>query len=130
MTKRGIMISMKKAKNLTLETVGLMTPRGRLLFFTVVTTIVLFTPAVWPVKVSIWQQLKIPSPSIGLTRAYRRLLHGDFLGAWDQNKLIYAVVAIGGGVLVRDAISLTSKSREFKTENPNATDPDSQSLFS
>ena len=88
---------------LFIETIGLQTPRGRLLFALVLSIVIfLYNPAQWPVQLSIWSLLGIPSPSIGLTRAYYEVLHLRFIDAWELNALIYVVVAIGCLVLVRD----------------------------
>jgi len=101
---------MKKHTNdigrLLIETIGLSTPRGRILFFIALSTIIFLVPAKWPFTFSLWQHLGIASPSIGLTRAYRFVLHGDFSEAWRQNKLIYAVVIVGGTLLIKDALTL------------------------
>lgn len=91
---------------LLLEVVGLSSPRGRLIFFVLISTIIFVAPAKWPFTFSVWQHLGIASPSIGLSRAYRFLLHGDFARAWQQNKLIYAVVIIGGILLIKDTLKI------------------------
>jgi hypothetical protein len=84
----------------------LQTARGRLLFFAVISLLIFVAPYEWLGRLSIWQALNIPSPSIGLTRAYHLLLHGDFEGAWQRNKLIFVVIAIGLFILVRDILTV------------------------
>ena len=74
--------------------------------FGIVTCLVVVVPYDWLAHLSLWQALGIPSPSIGLTRAYWKLLHFDPVGAWERNKLIYAVLAIGLPLLARDAYLL------------------------
>jgi len=91
---------------LSIETIGLSTSRGRIIFFVLLSTIIFIVPAKWPFTFSVWQHLGIAAPSIGLTRAYRDLLHGEFTHAWQQNKLIYAVVIVGGIVLIKDVLTL------------------------
>ena len=61
-----------------------------------------FAPYEWLARLSIWQAFNIPSPSIGLTRAYHLLLHGDVDGAWQRNKLIFIILAVGFFILARD----------------------------
>ncbi len=90
------------AKRLLIELVGLQSARGRLLFFAIITMAVFLVPYQALAHLSLWQALHIPSPSIGLTRAYHLLLHGDISGAWRRNGLIFVVLIIGLGVLSRD----------------------------
>lgn len=105
------MQSLNPFKKVLLETIGLSTARGRLIFFVVLSVVVFLMPPRWPVTFSVWQRLHVPSPSIGLTRAYRHLLHGDVRAAWQQNKLIFAVVAIGGLVLLKDTAYIIKTAR-------------------
>lgn len=90
-------------RKLLIEVVGLQTPRGRLIFFAVVTLGVVLAPFDWLSNLSLWQRLDIPSPSIGLTRSYKLLLSGDIVAAWERNRLIFVVIAVGGPIIVRDA---------------------------
>lgn len=99
-------------KALLVEIVGLSSPRGRLLFFVVISAVIFLAPPKWPISFSLWQHLGVPSPSIGLTRAYRLVLHGDFAAAWQQNKLIYAVIIIGGWLLAKDIFALIRTSKK------------------
>ena len=86
-------------------------PEFRLGFFGLVTMVLLVTPYQFLEQhhLSLYERLHIPSPSIGLTRAYWKLIHGDFSGAWQRNKLIYAVVCIVLGIVVKDILELISK---------------------
>lgn len=94
--------SARHARRLFLETVGLQSPRGRLLFFGLATIAIFVAPYNWLANLSVWQALGVPSPSIGLTRAYHLLLHGDFVAAWDRNPLIFVVLFIGLPLLAFD----------------------------
>jgi hypothetical protein len=96
---------MSRPASLLVEVIGLQTPRGRLLFFAAVTFVVFVMPYSALSHLSIWQALHVPSPSIGLTRAYWKLLHGDPVGAWHRNHLIYLVLAVGLPLLARDIVS-------------------------
>lgn len=71
-------------------------------------TIVIFcVPYQWLAGLSLWQRLGWESaPSIGLTRAYWLLIHGDPVAAWQRNGLIYAVCAVGACMLAHDTIIL------------------------
>lgn len=97
------MIKLRKLlTRVLIETVGLSSPRGRIIFFVLISAAIFAMPPRWPVTFSVWHRLGIASPSIGLTRAYRLVLHGDFIHAWQQNKLIYVVILVGGVVLAQD----------------------------
>ncbi len=100
------MQSLNPFKKVLFEVIGLSTARGRLVFFVVLSVIVFLMPPRWPVTFSIWQWLHVPSPSIGLTRAYRLVLHGDIAAAWQQNKLIFAVLIVGGILLIKDILTI------------------------
>lgn len=93
-------------RQLLTELFGLQTPRARLSVFLVLSLLIYLAPYQWLAHLSLWQALHIPSPSIGLTRAYHLLLHGDFAGAWERNRLIFVVVAIGVPLLVKDIFLL------------------------
>jgi hypothetical protein len=104
----------KTRRKLLWEVVGLQTPAGRLSFFAIITFGVFVVPFSWLENLSLWKRLDIPSPSIGLTRSYWRILHGDFVGAWQQNKLIFVVILIGGGLLMYDIYKLIVSQRRAK----------------
>jgi len=88
------------------DVIGLQTPAGRLVFFLLASAAIFLAPYDWLSHLSLWQHLGIPSPSIGLTRAYHLLLHGDPIAAWQRNRLIYLVLLIGVPLLARDVILL------------------------
>ena len=69
-------------------------------------------PSILP-DLSIWHRLGIHSPSIGLTRAYRFVLHLHFTEAWRMNRLIFVVLAIGLPLLGKDVHTLL---KEHKSE--------------
>ncbi len=94
-----------------LEQLTLQTPASRVGVFGIVTAFLYAIPYGWLERahLSLYERLHIPSPSIGLTRAYWRLIRLDFIGAWHRNKLIYLVVAIGLPLIIRDIIHLTRK---------------------
>jgi hypothetical protein len=93
------------------EIIGLQSPRGRLLFFAVITLIIFVSPYDWFAKLSLWQHLGVPSPSIGLTRAYWLFIHFDPIGAWERNKLIYAVLLVGLPLLLKDVHTIINKKK-------------------
>ncbi len=100
-------IKLQRITQVFIETIGLSSPRGRLIFFMLLSLCIFILPPKWPVSFSVWRYLGIRSPSIGLTRAYRHVLHGDVRSAWKQNGLIFAVLIVGGTVLFNDVVSLT-----------------------
>ena len=67
---------------------------------------------------SVYSRLGIPSPSIGLTRAYWYLLHGKWLDAYNMNRLVYLVAAVLIVLVIVDAVNIIrNKIRlEKKTE--------------
>lgn len=105
-------IRFAKLAQLFVETIGLSSARGRIIFFLIVSGAIFVWPPTGPFTLSVWQHLGVESPSIGLTRAYRRLLHGEFTQAWQQNKIIFIVVAVGIVVLAKDVIALVNNSKQ------------------
>lgn len=97
--------------NLLVETVGLQSPRGRLVFFALITIAVFVVPYDWLAHLSLWQALHIPAPSIGLTRAYHLPLHGNLSGAWRRNELIFPVLVVGAIVLGNDVRLILKQQR-------------------
>jgi hypothetical protein len=97
---------MRDHLNFFLEIIGLHTPRGRILFFVAVSIAIFLTPYSFLAGLSLWQKIGIDAPSVGLTRAYWHVLHLDFVQAWVRNPLIFAVIAVGVPLLVRDAHKL------------------------
>ncbi len=94
------------------EVVGLQTARGRLLCVGLITIAVFSAPYSWLAHLSLWDRLGWHSaPSIGLTRAYWLLLHGQPRAAWHRNWLIYLVLVILLPLLIRDILTLTSRRR-------------------
>lgn len=91
------------------ESIGLQTSAGRLVFFIIASVFIFFLPTSTLAEFSIWQKLNIPSPSIGLTRAYHHILHGNIDLAWQQNKLIFAVLLIGLPLLAKDVYNISKK---------------------
>jgi hypothetical protein len=89
-----------------IEIITLQTPRGRLMFFLFASVLIYVAPYEVLSRLSLWQAIGIDSPSIGLTRAYWYLLHGDFSAALERNKLILAVLAVGVPMLLLDMYKL------------------------
>jgi len=86
-----------------LDIIGLRTPAGRLIFFGVASVVIFVTPRGLLSELSLWARIGFDNaPSIGLTRAYQSVLHGDLAAAWLRNPLIFAVLAIGLPLLTRD----------------------------
>lgn len=99
-------------KQIVLDVVGLRTPAGRLLLFALVSLAVFVIPQGFIGDISIWSRLGFDNaPSIGLTRAYRHVLHGDLSAAWARNPLIFLVLLIGVPMLIKDAFKLARNKR-------------------
>jgi Protein of unknown function (DUF2752) len=87
----------------TLRVLNLDSPTKRLATWAVLSTIIFLAPFSWLQHLSLWQRLGLDwAPSIGLTRAYWHLLHGNPASAWQINPLIYAVITVGLPMLGRD----------------------------
>ena len=95
-------------KRLALEMVSLQTARGRLLTFLGLTAAVFVSHYHWLDHLSLWGNLGFKhAPSVGLTRAYWLLLHGQPVAAWHRNWLIYLILCIGLPLLARDIRAMT-----------------------
>jgi hypothetical protein len=98
------------------EVIGLRSSRGRVVFFAAATIMIYLAPISLLAGLSLWQRLGIPSPSIGLTRAYHYFLHGDLHHAWQQNKIIYVILCLGLPIIIKDAyntLKLISKRNSY-----------------
>ncbi len=96
-----------KASQILVEVIGLQTPRGRLFAFTLGSTIIYLLPYHVVGQFSLWQRLGWTSaPSIGLTRAYWLLMHGQADAAWNRNWLIYPIIFVVVIIVGRDMYKL------------------------
>lgn len=89
--------------------IGLQTPQARLAVITGVSIALRFVSYENLIKapsISLYSHLGLPSPSIGLTRAYWLLIHGNFKAAWNMNKLVYLVGFVLFGIVVADITRL------------------------
>lgn len=103
MTRIGI----KKIQNALVELISLSTPRSRLCLWAIATIAIFILPYRFFENISLWQRLGWDTaPSIGLTRAYWLLIHGDIIAAWHRNRYIYAVVAVGAVILTIDVYKI------------------------
>lgn len=111
-------------RRLFLEAISLTTPRGRLCIIAVITGLVFLVPYSWLNNLSLWQALGWESaPSIGLTRAYWLLIHGDPIAAWNRNPLIYAVLPVVGAIIAKDIATLLAKrKRDIDHQHPQTVD--------
>lgn len=86
-----------------IELISLSSPRSRLTFWFIITALILILPYDFFANLSLWQKIGWEgAPSIGLTRSYWLILRGDFVGAWELNKLIYLVLVVGFIILASD----------------------------
>jgi hypothetical protein len=78
---------------------------------------IFFSRFEWLAHVSLWAKLGMDwMPSIGLTRAYWLVLHGDFVAAWHRNGLIYLVLLVGIPLLLKDIWQLVRKFHQKQPE--------------
>ena len=93
-----------------LDIIGLQTPAGRLIFFALASVVIFVLPQSLLGEFSLWARIGLDNtPSVGLTRAYSHILHGNLSAAWERNSLIYVVLAVGLSLLVRDAFKLINQ---------------------
>ena len=117
MTATTSAVKKSTLKRLSLQIVSiisLQTSRDRLLFFCIATCVIFLLPYQALSHLSLWKALDIPSPSIGLTRAYWLLIHGDPVASWERNRLIFAVLAVGLPIIIYDAVAIYRTHRHRK----------------
>lgn len=91
----------------------LSTPRQRVTAWLLLTVGIFLSDVRWFENLSLYKRVGLEwMPSIGLTRAYWYLVHGDFTAAWQMNKLIYAVVLLGGSLVLYDIWRIISHYRQ------------------
>ena len=99
--------------------IGLQTAAGRLAFFGLASVVIFMLPQSVLAEFSLWARLGFDSaPSIGLTRAYNHVLHGDFAAAWARNHLIFLVMIVGLPLLMRDTLHVYRKVKNNHSVNP------------
>ena len=92
------------------EIVSLSTPRGRLILLSGITVGIYFSEYEWFSDLSLWQRVGWETaPSIGLTRAYWLVLHGQFTDAWNRNLLIYPVLVAVLSLVMLDILKIVKK---------------------
>lgn len=95
--------------NRVAEFAGLQTPAARLTAFGAITAVLYVLPHEQLIKspeLSLWARLGIPAWSIGLTRAYSKLLHRDVRGAFELNPLIFPVLGVVAAIAITDVRAL------------------------
>src|SRR3989344_8708259 len=102
-----------KSKFFLLDVLSFGTPQAKVINFSLMLLISILVPTkdlhYLPIR-SIWRDVfKIEPYSVGLTRAMSRLFHGDIIGAWNFNKLVFPVALLMGWLLISNLI----KSIEF-----------------
>ena len=97
------------------ESASLSAPRGRLVSFGAVLTILFILPTdklyLIPVK-SIYETVFGWVPySSGMTRGVSSILHGEIGKAWEYNPLSFAVMAAALGIMIVDGWRVFSKEK-------------------
>lgn len=97
-------------KKLVLEILTLQSPRGRLIAAALVHLVLYIVPYAWLANLSLYKLVRLDwVPSIGLTRAYWLLLHGDLAAAWQQNPLIFPILAVMWSIVALDVYRCLKK---------------------
>ena len=100
------MIAQSKLKR-ALSVLSLSTPKHRIITWATLTVAIYVSKFEWLAGLSLYQRVGWEwMPSVGLTRAYWLISHGQFGEAYQMNPLIFPILLIGGGLLIRDAVSL------------------------
>ena len=95
-----------------LDIIGLQTPAGRLIFFAMASAAIYVLPQSLLGEFSLWARIGLENaPSVGLTRAYNHVLHGNLAAAWTRNSLIFVVIAVGLPLLVNDIARVIKQRR-------------------
>ncbi len=89
---------LNSVKLFLLDLLSFGTPQAKVVNFTVIFLVSAFVPTAklhyLPIR-SIWKEVFHFQPySTGLTRAMSRLFHGDLVGAWNFNQLVFPVAFI------------------------------------
>lgn len=94
-------------KKILIEAITLQSPRGRIIIATTVHFVLAIVPYSWLANLSLYKLIGIDwAPSIGLTRAYWLLLHGDLAGAWQRNALLFPVLAVMWSIVALDVYKI------------------------
>ena len=99
-----------------LYVISLSKPLSRIIVFSLGLIILFILPTdklhYLPIR-SVYESLFNFKPySSGITRAVSRLLHGDIIGAWEFNPLVYLIMPITLFILIRDILYLI-RTRDF-----------------
>ena len=90
--------------------------------FSLLSTAIYLSHYHWLDHLSLWGNLGWKqAPSIGLTRAYWLLLHGNAVAAWHRNWLIYAVLAVGLPIILKDVYNTLMLIRKKEINNGQPT---------
>lgn len=113
----GLQINTFKRINFfLLDLISFNTPQARVINFTLIFLIAALVPTeklhYLPVR-SIWKEVfHVELYSVGLTRAMSRLFHGDLVGAWNFNKLVFPVFFVMLFLLIFNMIKSIKHYRE------------------
>lgn len=105
----GLKASISKLRRFLLNVIGLQTPVSRLTLISVITLCIYeisYQKLISLPALSLYSRLHIMSPSIGLTRAYWYLIHGQWSEAYNMNRLIYVVAVVIISILAVDSYKI------------------------
>ncbi len=90
------------------QLIGLQTPKSRLIviLFLHVALLAISYDFLEASRLSLYDRIGIPSPSIGLTRAYWFLLHGNLPAAIDKNTLILLAAPVIWTITILDILKI------------------------
>ena len=98
------------------DMIGLQKPGPRLVMVLLLHCLLLIVTykALEGAGLSLFGRLDIPSPSIGLTRAYWLLLHGNINAAYAMNPLIFIVAPVIWALIFKDIYTLAHYRKTLK----------------
>lgn len=92
-----------------LDWVSLATPKSRVLIFSLAILVLAILPTnqlyLLPVR-SVYETFGLHSFSTGIIRSVSYILHGEWVLAWQMNKLGYVVLVTAGVIYLKDVANL------------------------
>lgn len=99
-----------RIKKIFLNIISFGSPKSRIFIFSSIFSFLILLPTKFLEKgptICVFKLvLNKECPACGMTRAMSRLLHLDFIGAWNFNKLVFIVFGLMIFLLIKDIIKI------------------------